>query len=456
MDSKNTSPYANPQPLPEKPAYNTYVGARYVPIYDGAWSSRKKYEPLVVVQYQGNSYTSKTYVPAGVNPTNENYWAQSGNYNAQVEEYRREVNELKTYVDGEINELTTLVNGFNNRITANSSAITLINSWQKYMNLFTNKNVAIFGDSLSDGNRTGTTWSRTFKTLVESVGGTVDNYAHSGDTIARTVIAVNGVTKYYDIVIVWIGINDWSTSTPIGTFKNLEEGNTFISRYNTIIRHLLTLNRPKIILCGLHQTHRTEATGKQVSEYEYSKAIKGTANRYGCGFIDMFALPNVGWGSPVSAWSEDGLHFTKNYQDNYLLPFLIEGMCGAQYADIGQLMIQYNGIIRAQEAFLIPEEGWTFTVEIMNSLPDHVDIILSFHSVNEIAAGARVKVATWHSLIWGELVDIGATNRKGVVSVDNGKNGAMWFTSYDTIQANLSITTNVTIHQMSNVGWITN
>lgn len=445
MDSKNTSPYANPQPLPDKPAYNTYVGARYVPIYDGAWSSSKKYEPLVVVQYQGNSYTSKTYVPAGVNPTNENYWAQSGNYNAQVEEYRKEVYRL-----------TTLVNEFDARITGNTDAINLINSWQKYMNLFTNKKVAIFGDSLSDANRTATYWSRTFKTLVESVGGTVDNYAHSGDTIAKTVVAVNGVTKYYDIVFVWIGINDWSTSTPIGTFKNLEEGNTFISRYNTIIRHLLTLNRPKIILCGLHQTHRTEATGKQVSEYEYSKAIKGTATRYGCGFIDMFALPNVGWGSPVSAWSEDGLHFTKNYQDNYLLPFLIESMCGAQYADIGQLMIQYNGIIRPQESFLIPEAGWTFTVEIMNSFPNHVDIILSFNNDNEIAAGARVKVATWNSLIWGELIDIGATNRKGVVSVDNGKGGAMWFTSYDTIQANLSITTNVTIHQMSNVGWITN
>lgn len=445
MNSKNTSPYANPQPLPEKPAYNTYVGARYVPIYDGEWSSRKNYEPLVVVQYHGNSYTSKTYVPAGVNPTNENYWAQSGNYNAQVEEYRREVREL-----------TALVNEFNNRITANSSSITLINSWQKYMNLFTNKKVAIFGDSLSDASRTDTYWSRTFKTLVESVGGTVDNYAHSGDTIAKTVVAVKGVTKYYDIVFVWIGINDWSSRTPIGTFKDVSVDNTFISIYNTIIRHLVTLNRPKIILCGLHQTRRTEETHKQVSEYEYSKAIKGTANRYGCGFIDMFALPNAGWSSPLSAWSEDGLHFTKNYQDNYLLPFLIEAMCGAQYADIGQLMIQYNGILNPHEAFLIPEEGWNFTVETMNSSPDHVNIVLSFSSVNDIVKGARVKVATWNSIIWGETVNVGATNREGVVSMDKGKDGGLWFTAYDAIKANLSITTSVTLYHMSNVGWITN
>lgn len=445
MNSKNTSPYANPQPLPEKPAYNTYVGARYVPIYDGEWSSRKNYEPLVVVQYHGNSYTSKTYVPAGVNPTNENYWAQSGNYNAQVEEYRREVREL-----------TTLVNGFNNRITANSSSITLINSWQKYMNLFTNKKVAIFGDSLSDAGRTDTHWSRTFKTLVESVGGTVDNYAHSGDTIAKTVVAVKGVTKYYDIVFVWIGINDWSMRTPIGTFKDVGAGNTFISMYNTIIRHLLSLNRPKIILCGLHQTRRTEETYKQVSEYEYSKAIKGTANRYGCGFIDMFALPNAGWASPLSAWSEDGLHFTKNYQDKYLLPFLIEAMCGAQYADIGQLMIQYDGILNPHEAFLIPEEGWNFTAETMNSSPDHVNIILSFNSVNAIEKGARVKVATWNSIIWGETVNVGAASRAGAVIVDKGKDSTLWFTAYDTIQANLSITASVTMHQMSNVGWITN
>lgn len=81
-----------------KPQFNTYIGARYVPIVDGEWSSTKAYEPLVIVTYQGNSYTSKTYVAAGIPPTNTQFWAETGNYNAQVEAYRQEVQALKEAV----------------------------------------------------------------------------------------------------------------------------------------------------------------------------------------------------------------------------------------------------------------------------------------------------------------------------------------------------------------------
>ena len=65
-----------------------YIGARYVPIIDGEYNSEKVYEPLTIVTYNGSSYTSKKSVPAGTLPTNTEYWALTGNYNAQVEEYR--------------------------------------------------------------------------------------------------------------------------------------------------------------------------------------------------------------------------------------------------------------------------------------------------------------------------------------------------------------------------------
>lgn len=75
--------------------YNEYIGARYVPVFDGDWNNTKEYEPLMIVSYQGNSYTSKTFVPNGVAITDEKYWALTGNYNAQVETYRQEVAELE-------------------------------------------------------------------------------------------------------------------------------------------------------------------------------------------------------------------------------------------------------------------------------------------------------------------------------------------------------------------------
>ena len=82
---------------------NTYVGMRYVPLFDGEWVNSKDYEPLVVVQYNNNSYTSKTFVPAGVVPQgNEKYWAETGNYNAQIEQYRNEVLTYEKSVEDEV------------------------------------------------------------------------------------------------------------------------------------------------------------------------------------------------------------------------------------------------------------------------------------------------------------------------------------------------------------------
>lgn len=86
-------------------ATRQYIGARYVPLFDGNWSDAKAYEPLTIVQYMGSSYTSKQAVPAGTLPTNTTYWALTGNYNAQIEEYRQEVEDYKEITDGKIEQL---------------------------------------------------------------------------------------------------------------------------------------------------------------------------------------------------------------------------------------------------------------------------------------------------------------------------------------------------------------
>ena len=84
-----------------------YVGARYVPLFANPleWDKTKAYEPLTIVLHQGNSYTSRQYVPVGVEIDNDSFWVLTGNYNAQVEQYRQEVK----IIDG--------------RVTANANAI---------------------------------------------------------------------------------------------------------------------------------------------------------------------------------------------------------------------------------------------------------------------------------------------------------------------------------------------
>lgn len=78
-----------------------YIGARYVPTFANPteWDNTRTYEPLTIVQHQGNSYTSRQYVPTGIDILNTEYWANTGNYNAQIEQYRHDVEQYKEKVD---------------------------------------------------------------------------------------------------------------------------------------------------------------------------------------------------------------------------------------------------------------------------------------------------------------------------------------------------------------------
>lgn len=73
-------------------AVTQYIGSRYVPLFADPieWSSSNTYEPLTIVLHEGNSYTSKQAVPKDIDISNESFWALTGNYDAQVELYRRE------------------------------------------------------------------------------------------------------------------------------------------------------------------------------------------------------------------------------------------------------------------------------------------------------------------------------------------------------------------------------
>lgn len=96
-----------------------YIGARYVPLFGRKdedtieWDNTAPYEPLTIVLYQGNSYTSRQYVPVGVEITNQEFWAITGNYNAQVEQYRRETAAAREIADNALDAATNAQNDIN-------------------------------------------------------------------------------------------------------------------------------------------------------------------------------------------------------------------------------------------------------------------------------------------------------------------------------------------------------
>ena len=148
-------------------ATNQYIGARYVPVFadPAEWNNTRTYEPLTIVMHNGNSYTSAQYVPKGIDISNEEFWKLTGNYNAQVEQYRKELveqiaadktamNTLQTNVNKQIDALSAETQQIEtNKINIASLSDTKANK-KKYM--------LLFGDSWTDPNRSaegaGTKW----------------------------------------------------------------------------------------------------------------------------------------------------------------------------------------------------------------------------------------------------------------------------------------------------------
>lgn len=107
-----------------------YVGARYVPKIMGEWDKNIPYEALSIVTYKGNSFTSKIPVPAKVDIGDETYWVNTGNYNVQIEEYRKETLEAKQLANNTNTDLqafkknqTNTNNEINNKIASTTSAL---------------------------------------------------------------------------------------------------------------------------------------------------------------------------------------------------------------------------------------------------------------------------------------------------------------------------------------------
>lgn len=132
-----------------------YVGARYVPKFASPveWAADTSYEALTIVTFNNASYTSKVQVPPTVgNPANNpQYWALTGNYNAQVEQYRQEAASYKTQVDGyrqETEKYNAQVEKYKQDTISNTARL---NSAEEQLNRLQNRKFLFIGDSYAEG-----------------------------------------------------------------------------------------------------------------------------------------------------------------------------------------------------------------------------------------------------------------------------------------------------------------
>lgn len=214
--------------MSERPTFRQYIGARYVPMFDGDWDIRKSYQPLTIVKYQNNNwYTSKKVVPPGTDILNSEYWVLTGNLNGAIDELTEQVSDLRDDVedlDDSVDSLETDVGSLNTRVNRLSAI-----------------NLVIIGDSYA-------TSVGHYPTTIKSVLGLDDSHFHKyalggagflgagqgktfgdllSDAVADTSYDHNGVTD----VLVAGGCNDVSddyATTAIDAAKN-----TFLNNART-------------------------------------------------------------------------------------------------------------------------------------------------------------------------------------------------------------------------------
>lgn len=209
-------------------ATRQYVGARYVPKFATPveWSASRQYEALEIVIHMNASYTSKKPVPTGIDINNTEYWAITGNYNAQVEQYRQETEQVASQVDTistSVSSLNDSVEVINNSLTDVQNDVASVQSEIGVPYSLKNKKVVLFGDSL---NRAG--WGAQLNAILGCNGdivyngsagfvraGTDSPYAgkNFGQMLAQYAEGISAAVRAtYAAFIIAGGINDYEQS----------------------------------------------------------------------------------------------------------------------------------------------------------------------------------------------------------------------------------------------------
>lgn len=224
---------AGASPDAPAPGVRQYVGARYVPLFADPleWSDQTGYEPLTIVTYQGNSYTSMQSVPVGIDIDNTAYWALTGNYNAQIEAYRREVLAYDGRITANANDIAAETRA---RINGDDELALRINSLSKQtpVQAENGRNAVFIGDSFMAP--TASYPQKLAYFTAQLMGWTMYNYAYGGSgwvdeagasmnfyhQIQKAAQQISIPVADVAYIVIGGGFNDWNDPTPL-TYEQL-------------------------------------------------------------------------------------------------------------------------------------------------------------------------------------------------------------------------------------------
>lgn len=315
-----------------------YIGARYVPKFfnnpDGSWDWAQgfQYEPLTMVKYGENTYTSKMLVPATVGSPNLNpeYWANTGNYNgfinsleAKVQNNTNDISELKEKISKIKRRYILIGDSFAMGVHSESSSGT---GWIQSFHNIKPEDTFYLQESLPGVY--GFTSSRTFLSVLQAIIPSIDD--------------INTIT---DILITG-GTNELGAS---GNINNLPLA---IDEFMNYVYQNIPNAKVTLACVGTSIIHSNPLL------YKYYKGIEG----YGGTFVDeLFNImydPN---------FLSDGTHLTQNGY-NITTPYILNGLINGsvKFSFIKQYnvsLFETNVIMN----FIITDSGYSINFSLNNN-----------------------------------------------------------------------------------------
>lgn len=253
------------------------------------WNRASTYDSLTVVWDDAThaSYASKRPIPQNIDITNEFYWFRTADLDAQVEMYRKEVQE------------------FDGRITANKQAIDKLNTTYNGVSYTNRTNTfAVFSDSTFQRNGDFHNPGTTIPSVVDNMArlmpnATIKNYGKGGTGTDYLVSTLNkmSVDNSVDTVLIAYGTNDWQGSFESAPILSSQNGptNTELNAIRAIKRARVIFPKAKLIWFTPAYIHSEAFTELNVNKcastpFAYYDVINRVCDEYGiqCVRLDKF------------------------------------------------------------------------------------------------------------------------------------------------------------------------
>lgn len=174
------------------------------------------------------------------------------------------------------------------------------------VSVWSGKTASFYGDSITEENHW---YTKGYHQWVKDILGlkSYNNYGVSSFTVANVYDKVNSVDDTADILFLMCGVNDQTSSTPLGSLGDNTRGTTYGNL--DLLCSLLKTKYPTKLVVFITPHYQTKYPHNEgITSYEVSKAIREVCEKYAIPVYDNFVLSGI-YPTNLLTFTDDRCHW---------------------------------------------------------------------------------------------------------------------------------------------------